>query len=692
MLDTSIPLNARPPEIASPTQQLGQAMQLRDLMDQKRVRQQQITENDLKLADMKLQQEKARQIQSIMAKIGQPKGGMAQPAQPAPAPMPNTLAGLNGQAPRNIDPGFYRDVPGVNDPGFERTGPAINDPGFARDLPGVPGARPPQGMQQSPSPAPGSADVYTVEDLLPELMAVDPAYAEQVMGKWADHQKKIVDTAKAQADVIKANLEIARAYLGMAKDEASYQAVRPEITKRIGAQLAGSLPGNYDPQRIAELQQFAFTVDEYLKGQRQALEVIGLKEKNTETLMAGAGKWLSTAKKPEEYAYIMRALKGFGYPTDVLSRFPQQFDQNTPRIAADLAMTVVERERAAVDRTQAQTAAVQAQTSAAREARMGREASTAANPGDDPAALPPDPTSQNILSQTGLSINAFRLLTGQSSQLARDKVTRERAAREAETWARARNVDISTLASQYKTYNDVLSANIARLNNTKIMEGELDGTIDNLKAVAKDADLKKLRIANVFKIWAGQEVNDPLAQQYALHLGQLRNELSAYYAATQGRTGNNITLGDQRDAELVIRNGVAKGSLDGLKSAVKNSTDKMDTVMRGSVDRSRQAVWGLFGVGQNYQGQTPSPGGTPPPFQPAPSAPTSAADPLGLFAKPSQPAPAPQAPAPAPQPAPQAAPSVPKGAPGIGQTVTYNGKTYRIKGYNGANAILEEIK
>ena len=219
---------------------------------------------------------------------------------------------------------------------------------------------------------------------------------------------------------------------------------------------------------------------------------------------------------------------------------------------------------------------------------------------DPVAAMSVDASSQNILSQTGLSINAFRLLTGQGSQLPRDQATRNKAAKEAQEWARKNNVDIATLPSQYKTYNDVLSANISRLNNTKIMESELQGTIDNLKSVAKDADLSRLNVANVAKIWAGQQVNDSLAQQYALHLGQLRNELSAYYAATQGRTGNNITERDQRDAELVIKNGLAAGSLTGLRKAIENSTEKMGTVMQGSVDRTRKQVWDLFGVGGNY--------------------------------------------------------------------------------------------
>lgn len=232
---------------------------------------------------------------------------------------------------------------------------------------------------------------------------------------------------------------------------------------------------------------------------------------------------------------------------------------------------------------------------------------------------PADPASQDILSQTGLSLNAFRSLTGQTSQLPRDMNTRNLAAKEAQEFARKHGVDVSTLAAQYKTYNDVLGSNISRLNNTKIMEQELVGTIQNLQDVVKDQDLGKLKFANVAKVWAGQEVNDELAQQYALHLSQLRNELTAYFGATQGRTGNNLTVEDKREAEQVIKNGIAQGSLNGLLKAVENSTGKMGTVMQGSVDRSQKAVWSLFGVGQNYQNKGVGNGGdlvaTPPPDQ-----------------------------------------------------------------------------
>ena len=154
--------------------------------------------------------------------------------------------------------------------------------------------------------------------------------------------------------------------------------------------------------------------------------------------------------------------------------------------------------------------------------------------GEQAPELPPDPASADILSQTGLSMNGFMALTGRLTQLPRDAATRNRATTEAQAFARKRGVDVSTLASQYKAQNAVLESNISRLNNTKIMEQELAGTVENLQAVI-GTDLSKVRIANVWKVWAGEQVNDPQAQQYAFHLGQLRNELAAYYAAAAGR-------------------------------------------------------------------------------------------------------------------------------------------------------------
>lgn len=226
---------------------------------------------------------------------------------------------------------------------------------------------------------------------------------------------------------------------------------------------------------------------------------------------------------------------------------------------------------------------------------------------------PPDPASSDILSQTGLSMNAFLAMTGRLTQLPRDAVTRTRATMEAQAFARKRGVDISTLMSQYKAQNAVLERNIERLNNTKIMEAELEGTIQNLQTVV-GPDPTGVRAGMALKAWLGQEVNDPNAQQYKFHLGQLQNELAAYYAAAAGRPGSGITVQDNKDADETIKNGISKGGLTGLQKGVQNSTAKMGPIMQGSVDRAQKAVWTLFGVGQNYKDkggktETPSAGG-----------------------------------------------------------------------------------
>jgi hypothetical protein len=214
--------------------------------------------------------------------------------------------------------------------------------------------------------------------------------------------------------------------------------------------------------------------------------------------------------------------------------------------------------------------------------------------------LPPDPASADILSQTGLSMNAFMAMTGRLTQLPRDAVTRNRATQEAQAFARKRGVDVSTLASQYKAQNAVLEKNIERLNSTKIMEAELSGTIQNLQAVL-GPDPSGVRAVVAMKAWLGQEVNDPNSQQYKFHLNQLQKELAAYAAATQGRSGGSMTDADEKEAAEVIKAGISKGGLKGLQKGVEDSTSKMGPIMQGSVDRAQKAVWSLFGVGQNYK-------------------------------------------------------------------------------------------
>jgi hypothetical protein len=219
----------------------------------------------------------------------------------------------------------------------------------------------------------------------------------------------------------------------------------------------------------------------------------------------------------------------------------------------------------------------------------------------------PDAQSNSILAATGLPYEAFLTLTGQATKLPRDKTTRSVAFKTATDFANKRGVDVSTFASQYDAYNEVLQNNIKRYNQTRIMEGELQGTISNLKPVADAVGMGRLRIGNVLEAAAGKEVNDPTVMQYAFQLQQLRAELAGYNGALQGRSGNGITEQDMREADQVIKNGLSSGGAAGLDKAVAAATQKMSGVLQTSIRLTNRAVWDLFGIGKQFDRLHPAP-------------------------------------------------------------------------------------
>lgn len=221
----------------------------------------------------------------------------------------------------------------------------------------------------------------------------------------------------------------------------------------------------------------------------------------------------------------------------------------------------------------------------------------------------PDPAAKEILGQTGLNYPAFMMLTGSGSQLARDKVSRTNAVNLANQFAKQRGVDVSTFKSQYKAANDTLEQNIERKNNSAIMEDELLGTIQNLKPAANDATISNVNAANAAAVWAGKQTNGPVSAEYSFYLGQLREELGGYFAALSGRSQKNISDADYKHSESIIKDGLNSRGAQGLEDAIVNSTQKMQPVMERSIDRARQSVWNLFGVGQNYKPQYPNSAG-----------------------------------------------------------------------------------
>lgn len=110
-----------------------------------------------------------------------------------------------------------------------------------------------------------------------------------------------------------------------------------------------------------------------------------------------------------------------------------------------------------------------------------------------------------------------------------------------------------------------------------------------------------MKVKNVAKLFAGEQLNDPATLKYAVHLNQLVNELAQYNAAVQGKASPD--LAELEEAKRVIKNGISAGSLTGFSSALTASVEKMGQTLQGSVDRSNKQVWSLFGVGDNYKTQ-----------------------------------------------------------------------------------------
>lgn len=214
--------------------------------------------------------------------------------------------------------------------------------------------------------------------------------------------------------------------------------------------------------------------------------------------------------------------------------------------------------------------------------------------------------SGSILSATGLSIQAFNYLTQGNSSLTRLSAPQRKIIQnEAEQFLNNNGIDLSTFQSRYTAYNQVLTGNVMRTNAAQIQEKELQGTIANLDTTIKASDLKKLKTANVAKILAGQEVNDPLTTQYKTYLLSLQNELAGYNAAARGNLsssgGPSPDQSDNEEAAKVITEGIGSGSLQGFKDAITAQQEKMGVILTSSVDNANKQVWDLFGVGDQYK-------------------------------------------------------------------------------------------
>lgn len=95
-----------------------------------------------------------------------------------------------------------------------------------------------------------------------------------------------------------------------------------------------------------------------------------------------------------------------------------------------------------------------------------------------------------------------------------------------------------------------------------------------------------------------------------MHLQQLRAEFAMYNAAVAGQIDANGNIReiakDEMDkiADGILQDGMAKGSIEGFQKALKASKDKLQVVLKNSINAQNKQVWDLFGIGDKYQGDS----------------------------------------------------------------------------------------
>lgn len=445
-----------------------------------------------------------------------------------------------------------------------------------------------------------------ITPLVNELYEIDPLYAREVETNWqAGKDKRAAGIAAMTAAERQTRLDEAEDLgnlLNSLRDPATGK-WSPDGYAEIytGMQQSGNKAVAMLPSE--ELVAPDGKITRKPKWDERAIEAAVLRVPALKREIAEEQRRRDEANKPIIVGENSRALVADpdhpGQFKEIASPAPKPADYGVPAAYADAYIREVAKLQPGATLNESQQRDMQARYSASR--RDPNSQADASLPTD--VAPPLDPSSQDLMSQAGLSYNGFLALTGKMSQLPRDAATRNQAAAEVASWARERGMDVSTLASQYKAYNEALENNIARYNRTLLAEGEITADVENLIKSAKDSGYGNKRAINAAQQWLKGELNDPGAAQYAFFLNQLTNDIALYNAASQGRAALQADL---EDAKSVVQRGVSAGSLTGMQTAIGQSVEKMGTVLEGAVNRSRQNVWELFGVGDKYRPTTKS--------------------------------------------------------------------------------------
>lgn len=210
-----------------------------------------------------------------------------------------------------------------------------------------------------------------------------------------------------------------------------------------------------------------------------------------------------------------------------------------------------------------------------------------------------DATSQSILKQTWLDISEFNYLTQWQTALTRMPIEQQNKVKAKTTEFLNKNwLDYSTFRSRYTALNKSLERTTNIMSNVQRDEIEIQWTLENLISSADSAKFGKMKRANLLKMFAWEEFNDPNIIEYQFQLMQLREEVAWYNAALRWDT--SPVENDSKIAEAVIANWISSWWLEWLQKAMDNSVLKLWKNLPKQIGAINKQVWDLFWVWSNY--------------------------------------------------------------------------------------------
>jgi hypothetical protein len=93
------------------------------------------------------------------------------------------------------------------------------------------------------------------------------------------------------------------------------------------------------------------------------------------------------------------------------------------------------------------------------------------------------------------------------------------------------------------------------MSNVQRDEVEIEGTLSNLIESADVNKFAAMKKANLVKMFAGEEFNDPNIVEYQFQLEQLRSEIAGYFGALAGE--NQPSEADKNTAKNIVINGIS---------------------------------------------------------------------------------------------------------------------------------------